>query len=357
MPKIASPLRPQWATIAQAKFRDDFRQLKSLRDLASFFGVEPFQLSYYAFRIDKRRAYTTFQINRRNGRKRQIQAPTPTLNYIQRLIHEALTKMYGPHPAVHGFVAGRSIITNAGNHVGHRYILNLDLADFFSTITRQRIYGRLVASPYDIDSKVANLIAALATDVYLQLPQGSPCSPVIANMVTAELDADLAKLCGPLRCWYTRYADDITISALRGEMPPALARYPTSLGTGQAILGDQLRDLIEKHGFRINDRKTRLQSHWTRQMCTGLVVNRAPLTPPRAYVRHLRSLVNHWAKNGWQDAAQVLQASENRPLFDNRQRLANHVVGKIAYLKMVRGPTDSVSERLTQTIDAIPAGY
>ena len=280
MPNVSSSLRPQWANIPQGKFRSDYRQLDSLHDLAAFWGLRPSQLSYYAFHVDKRTVYNTFHIPRRNGRQRRIEAPTPTLKYIQRIIHESLARIYGPHPAVHGFLSDRSIVTNAQNHVRSRYILNVDLADFFSSITKKRIYGRLVSAPYSLSKRVANLIAALSTNVYSRLPQGSPSSPVLANIVASGLDSDLANLCGSLGCWYTRYADDITISTSRREMPRQLARYPNARGTGQVVIGDRLLDVIERHGFRINDRKSRLQSYWTRQLCTGLVVNGDRISPP-----------------------------------------------------------------------------
>ena len=350
MPNVSSPLRPKWIDVRQPDFRINYKQLRSLHDLAAFWGLKPSQLSYYAFRIDKRLAYNTFRIPRRNGRTRQIEAPKPTLKYIQRLLHESLTRIYGAHPAVHGFLSKRSIVTNAQNHVGSRYVLNIDLEDFFPSITRKRIYGRLVAAPYSFDEKVANLIAALSTNVYSRLPQGSPSSPVLANIVAAELDADLAKLCGSLGCRYTRYADDITISNPRGELSPQLARYPNARGTGQVVVGDRLVDVIERHGFRINNRKSRLQSYWTRQLCTGLVVNGDRISPPRSYIRRLRSLINHWQKNGWQDAAQVLHSKEHRCLFTDRQALMNHIIGRIGYLKMVRGQNDPVSQRLEHIV-------
>lgn len=350
MARLSAPLRPEWALIPQRTFRDTFRQLHTLKDLAAFWGLKPYQLSYYAFRLDKADAYTTFLIPRRNGRQRRIETPIRTLKFIQRLIHESMTQVYGPHPAVHGFRSKRSIITNAQNHTNRQYVLNIDLTDFFQTITRKRIFGRLVAPPYSFDPVVVNLIASLATNAYSRLPQGSPSSPVLANMVASELDTKLANLCGSLRCWYTRYADDITISTSRRALSPEIARYPNALDTGQVIIGDRLRDVIEKQNFQINDRKTRLQSRWTRQMCTGLVVNTQRVTPPRTYIRRLRSLVDQWNKKGWKFAAQLLHASENRPLFDDRQRLMNHVLGRIAYLRMVRGSNDPVSERLDRTV-------
>jgi RNA-directed DNA polymerase len=240
MSNVSSSLRPEWATVSQEEFRKEFRDISSPADLARFWKIPAFQISYHAFYSEKANAYNTFLIPRRNGRKRRIEQPSRALKYIQRIVHESLTRVYGAHPAVHGFLARRSIVTNARNHLRRRYVLNIDLADFFPSITRQRIYGRLRAEPYSLNSIVANVIASLSTNIYGQLPQGSPSSPVIANIITAEMDADLAQLCGSLNCWYTRYADDITISTSRSEMSPKIARYPNARGTGQVIIGDEL---------------------------------------------------------------------------------------------------------------------
>ena len=357
MPAASRPLRSDWAEISQAGFRAAYRELKSLKELAEFWRIPPSQLSYYAYHVDKRLAYTTFSIPRRYGRQRNIEAPVRTLKYIQRILHESLTRVYGPHPAVHGFVPHRSVATNAQVHVGQRYILNIDLADYFPSITRKRIFGRLIAEPYVFQTPVANAIASLSTNVFAQLPQGSPSSPVIANIITAGMDADLAKLCGRLRCRYTRYADDISISKSRGEMPPQIARYPNARGTGQVVIGDELTNVIERHGFQINHRKSRLQSYWTRQMCTGLVVNGDRPSLRRPYIRNLRSLIDHWRRQGWQDAARVLHLSEERPLIEDRQTFVNYVTGKIGYLKMVRGQDDKIVQRLDLIIKAIPKNY
>ncbi len=209
MPHVSGHIHPEWDTIRQAEFRDSLTQLNDSHDLATFWGVAPRQLNYYAFHVDKGRAYSTFSIPKRNGGQRAIKAPCRTLKYIQRLIHESLSRAYGPHPAVHGFRQGRSIVSNAKEHTGRQYVLHVDLEDFFPSITRKRIYGRLIALPYELKPKVANLIASLATDAYSRMPQGSPSSPVIANILAAELDTDLAKLCGSFHCTYTRYADDM----------------------------------------------------------------------------------------------------------------------------------------------------
>ena len=357
MPNTSLSLRPDWAKVSQEEFRTSYRNLSSVDDLAYFWGITTTQINYHAYHSDKRKAYNTFLIPRRNGRTRKIEQPVRPLKYIQRIIHESLTRIYGPHPAVHGFVLGRSIVTNAKSHLRRRYILNIDLADFFPSVTRKRIYGRLVAEPYSLSPTVANVIASISTDVYAQLPQGSPCSPIIANMVAAQLDADMAELCRPLGCWYTRYADDITISTQRDEMPPAIARYPKALGTGQVVIGDALAEIIDENGFQLNARKSRLQSYWTRQMCTGLVVNGEQISVPRKYIRRLRSLLHHWEINGWRDAVSVLQTKENRSNVDTREKLLLHVLGKINYLRMVRGPNDAVSQRLSQVVTSIPQDH
>lgn len=354
MPHLAVPLRPSWASLSQAEFRETLSQLTSLRDLARFWGIKPSQLSYYAFHIDKRDAYKSVSIPRRNGTQRQLDIPNPSLRYLQRLLHESLTRIYGPHRVVHGFLSERSIVTNAQRHLGSRFILNVDLMDFFPSIHRKRIYGRLTAPPYSLQPEIANIVASLATNVFSQLPQGSPSSPVIANIITSEMDKDLADLCSSLYCRYTRYADDITISTSRFQLSPHIARYPKASGTGQVIIGDRLRHIIEQHGFDINNQKSRLQSHWTRQMCTGLVVNADRVSIPRPYVRRLRSLIDHWQKDGWEGAAQILHSQEHRKVFGNRQAFVNHVLGRIAYLKMIRGQDDSTYRRLASIVASIP---
>ena len=356
MPNVSSSLRPEWATTSQEEFRKEYRDLSSLADLASFWKIPSSQISFHAFHSDKNQSYNTFLISRRNGRKRRIEQPSRALKYIQRIVHESLIKVYGPHPAVHGYVAGKSIVTNAQNHLGRRYVLNIDLEDFFPSITRQRIYGRLIVGPYSFNSTIANIIASLSTNIYGKLPQGSPSSPVLANIVVAQMDADLAELCGSLNCRYTRYADDITISTSRREMSPRIARYPNAQGTGQVIIGDELATIIEKHGFKINQRKSRLQSYWTRQMCTGLIVNGNQPSVPRMYIRHLRSLIHHWKMNGWEDAIKVLHSEENRTNIDTREKLEGLVMGKINYMRMVRGRNDLISLRYAQIVASIPHG-
>lgn len=354
MTSVSRPLRPEWLEVSQERFRKWFQELESLQDLANLLEVKPSQLSYYALRVDKEGTYSRFVIPKRRGKPREIDAPLRTLKYLQRLIHESMNRIYSPHPAVHGFVKGRSFITNAECHLSSRYVLTIDLQDFFPSITRQRVYGRLKSAPYRMDSKIANLIASLATGPTGRLPQGSPCSPVLANMVAAQLDADLATLAASKYCTYTRYADDITISTKREALSPQIARYPNAQVTSQVALGDELLDVIARHSFRVNFHKNRLQSYWTRQTCTGLVVNGAAVSVPRPFVRRLRTVIHRWVEHGWRDAAAVLAKGDERPEIDDRAHFERVVRGKLEYVRMVCGNEHPSYARMAQRIGGIP---
>ncbi|MGN6017354.1 reverse transcriptase family protein, partial [Staphylococcus aureus] len=109
------------------------------------------------------------------------------------------------------FVKDRSIVDNAKLHTRKKYVFNIDLSDFFTSITFPRLRGLLMAKPYSLQSGVATVIAHLCT-VGGVLPQGSPCSPVISNMICATLDRQLKGLAIRNRARYSRYADDITFS-------------------------------------------------------------------------------------------------------------------------------------------------
>ena len=124
---VARLLRPEWAAMPQSDFLAKFRQLNSLPDLAEFLDIAPTQLYHYAYRTNKNCSYSTFEVPRRSGGMRRIDAPVRTLKFIQRLIHESLSRVYRPHRAAHGFLADRSIVTNAWQHMGRRYVLNVDL--------------------------------------------------------------------------------------------------------------------------------------------------------------------------------------------------------------------------------------
>lgn len=256
------------------------RHAKTLEDLARLLGFTPSGLSYVLYKVPSLAKYTKFEVPKRSGGKRQIKAPEPMLSLLQRrlatLLYDCLDELKkatpGRHSLAHGFEEKRSIITNASLHKRRRYVLNLDLEDFFPLINFGRVRGFFLKdNHFALQPKVATVIAQIACHDN-ELPQGSPCSPVISNLVGHLLDVRLARFAKVHKCTYSRYVDDITFSTSRKDFPPELgAQVPGSKGAWQ--LGAELRDKIEHSGFKINDKKTRMQSRGSRQVTTGLMVN------------------------------------------------------------------------------------
>lgn len=193
--------------------------------LATVLGCKTKSLVYYVYRKPQSQQYETFKIPKRSGGTRTINAPISNLKLIQTSIARELGMLRTFSSCVNGFVKDRDIKRNAEFHIGRKFVFNLDLKDFFSSITFPRIYGMLISKPYQLKPKVAACIAKACTldDV---LPQGSPSSPVITNLICAKMDSQLTKLAKAFKCRYSRYADDITFSFNR---PPPRSHRSTRI--------------------------------------------------------------------------------------------------------------------------------
>lgn len=196
----------------------------------------------------------------------------------------------------HGFRRGRSIFTNADQHTGKRYVLNIDLADFFPSINFGRIKGFFEKNNhFQLKSPVALAIAQLCCNKGV-LPQGSPTSPVISNLIGHILDMRLVKLAENFGCTYTRYADDITFSTNKRKFPRALAKPKLCAGDDWSV-GKDLRRTVERSGFSINAQKTRVQYYYSRQVVTGLTVNKK-LNVSRTYYKNTRAMCDKLFQTG-----------------------------------------------------------
>jgi hypothetical protein len=175
-------------------------------------------------------------------------------------------------PISHGFHKGRSIVTNASPHTGRRFVLNLDIENFFPSINFGRVRGFLIKNnDFKLNPAVATVIAQIACNKQ-SLPQGSPSSPIISNLVAHILDVRLVKLAKEHKCTYTRYADDLTFSTNQTNFPKELASF--SKATSTWTLGKPLITTITNAGFTVNAPKTRMQCRASRQSVTGLIVNK-----------------------------------------------------------------------------------
>lgn len=310
----------------------NFQSLRDLSDLADFLGFPPKTLSYVLYKLHggPNGQYKIFEIKKRSGGIRKIAAPCTGLKGIQRQLADKLQDVYMVKRSIHGFVRDRTILTNAEMHTRKRFVFKIDLKDFFPSIHFGRVMGLFLSSPYSFNRNIAILIAKIAC-LDGVLPQGSPCSPVISNMICAYLDkqvSELAKSCG---CYYTRYADDMTFSTNKKEFPDKIA--VSSGGIWQP--GPALVELIEKNSFSINPDKTLMRTRSDRQLVTGIVVNDYP-NIRQCMLKQIRAMLHDWKVNGYATAQAKYHAQ-----FDLANREPPKDLG-IDFLGVVRGKLEHI---------------
>jgi hypothetical protein len=281
-----------------------FTRLKNattLNDIAALLGYKPKVVSYVLYKLPADKKYTIFEIPKKHGGQRTIKAPINHLKYLQRKLADLLQDCLDEINAmkkredriVHGFIRDRSIITNATQHRRRRWILNIDIEDFFPSINFGRVRGFFIKNrDFGLHADVATVLAQIACQDN-SLPQGSPCSPIISNLVFHFLDMRLVKLAKSVGCTYSRYADDLTFSTNKKHFPSEIARSVGDQGPESHLwqLGDALRETIELAGFKINKNKNHVMYCTSRQIVTGLVVNQK-INVRWEYRHNARAMVN-----------------------------------------------------------------
>jgi RNA-directed DNA polymerase len=158
-----------------------------------------------------------------------------------------------------------------------------------------------MGKPYYVGPKAATILAQICC-LSNELPQGAPTSPIISNMICAQMDSQLTMLVEKYNCYYTRYADDLTFSTNLREF---LSVFVTKSTDGQIKVGSELEEIIVSNWFKINTNKIHLQHFSRRQQVTGLVVNKFP-NVRRKYVRNLRAVLHAWQIYGYEKAEKQL---------------------------------------------------
>ena len=152
------------------------------------------QLNYNAYSSNNPKRYVSFQIPKKKpGEFRTIDAPNPTLKTIQQCLNHVFQLLYTPNNAAVGFAKGRSVVSGARVHLHQRYVYNIDLKDFFPSITSGRLFKRLQSKPFGLNAEMASLVTDLCCDKQV-LPQGAPTSPTITNFICERLDRKLQNL-------------------------------------------------------------------------------------------------------------------------------------------------------------------
>lgn len=321
---------------------EQFSALQTRRDLADLLEVKYETFDFHVRRSPEARRYRKFKIPKKSGSPREIWAPATALAIIQRKLNQVLQAAYAKKGCVYGFVEGRSIVDNARQHVNRRWVLNVDLRDFFPGIRFGRVMGSFEQPPYGLPHEVAIALAQVCC-FKNSLPQGAPTSPIVSNIVAAKLDSRLRALANQSKCTYTRYADDITISTNLREMPRGFG-IRGDRRNRSARVGTLLNGELEKEHFFVNPRKVRLQGRHQRQEVTGLIVNGKSPNVPAEFSRQLRAMLYSWEKLGYTAAKQRYESEFCRPREYRRRSPGKfHAVvrGKIDFLGMVRGRRDT----------------
>jgi len=271
------------------------------RDLADILNINISFLTRTLYVNNIEGYYTSFEINKRSGGTRIINAPSDELKEIQVRLSDLLLDCIDAlnkdkqiqSKLSHGFSRDCSIITNAALHRNKKNVLNIDLKDFFDCFNFGRVRGFFIKNKdFELHEDIATVIAKIAC-YKNALPQGSPCSPVISNLITHSLDIRLVKLAQRNSATYSRYADDITFSTRK----PAFSKYLVKEIDGNSCAGKKLNNEITRAGFEINDKKTRVQFKDSRQDVTGLIVNKK-INTKSEYWRTARAMCHELFKSG-----------------------------------------------------------
>jgi RNA-directed DNA polymerase len=318
----------------------EFAALTTFRSVAALVDVPPRTLGFYLTRSTN---YKIFGLRKRSGGIRVIATPVSPLKIIQAKLNQVLHAVYRSRGPVHGFVRGRSIVSNAGQHLDKRLVLNFDLENFFPSINFGRVLGLFESKPYFVPHSAAVALAKICCHEGA-LPIGAPTSPIVANMICAQMDSQLKSLARECGCRYTRYADDISISTRFGRFHPDVALK--DLSSKKWVIGDGLAKTVAANGFKINPLKTRVLPKGCRQEVTGLIVGEK-VNVKRRFVRQIRAML-HAAELFGVAAA----ATEFNTKYDRKQRLRKKpdflkvLRGKIEFLGAVRGRDDIIYLRL-----------
>ena len=299
------------------------------RELAKFLQIEYNSLRYLVYHRDVITFdnYYRFDIPKKSGGTRHIAAPKTQLKTAQRQILDQILQKVKISNLSHGFVKSKSVLTNAKVHnTSPDLLINIDLEDFFPTITFERVRGLYQSFGYS--GYIASLLAMLCTycermpleikgeTKYIKtskriLPQGSPASPMITNIICRNMDKRINGFCKKLGITYTRYADDMSFSYIGDIHNFAIGSFLNSINK-----------MIESEGFHMKKEKTHILRKNNRQYITGIVINNEEIGVPKKWVKILKASIYN---------AQKLKASGNSV----SSKTVHEISGKIAWLKSV----------------------
>lgn len=276
--------------------------------------------------------YQEFWMRKRSGGYRMISAPDKDLQAIQSTIYSRiLSSVTIVHPAAVGFRCGRSVVDNAAPHLGKRYVLKMDIHDFFGSIRSSRV--RQTFKKIGYPENVSKVLGALCC-LHRHLPQGAPTSPALSNIVGYEMDRKLAALAAEYGVTYTRYADDLTFS---GDVFPKEQIIP------------QVKRIIRDEKFEPNHKKTHFMNQSSRKIITGVsVASGVKLTIPKSKKREIRKNVYFILTKGL--------AEHQRRIGSHDPAYLKRLIGMLCYWRAIE-PDNTYASDSIAALKRLEKGY
>ena len=318
-------------------------------ELADWLDVRVGELEWFAdvrgweghVEQEKLRQYRYRWVPKRSGGMRLLEVPKHRLKGLQRCVLQGILDQIPPHPAAHSFRSGQSVISATEAHAAQNVVMRMDLADFFTSVSAQRVMALFRTAGYP--EAVARLLTGLCTNTVPSdtalggasldprfrqphLPQGAPTSPALANLCAYRLDARLMGLARQFGANYTRYADDLLFSGDR-TFAQSLANFRVWV---------QVVAIAE--GFKVRHSKTQVLRAGHRQQVCGIVLNEHP-NPPREQFDRLRAILWNCVRFG--------PESQNR---EQHPRFREHLEGRVAWFRQINPQKAARLERLLNQI-------
>ena len=322
--KSASMVKKHYKKHKTPFIYDTFQLANELR----IFHKEVFELSK-----NTRKHYKLIMLRKKNGGLRYIHSPEASLKNVQRRILKSILSNIDISPFAIAYVKGKKLKDNAVPHTNHKYLLKMDITDFFGSIT----YLQVISSAFNANRFPVQIGAMLTSLCCLNdvLPQGAPTSPMLSNIVMKNFDDIIGAWCKKRNIAYTRYCDDLTFSA----DTPLYNVYV------------KVKDMLEKRGFEINEDKTKFVTNSSSQRVTGLTVNEK-VSIPREYKRKLRQDIYYALKFGLADS--VVKTEKNEFIKNgvvDREAYYNHLKGKALYVLQVEPENKWFAEAVEKLYD------
>lgn len=256
--------------------------------------------------------YRDFEIVKKNGTKRPISEPLPSLKEIQLWILRSILYQIPISPVAKAYKPKAKIVENLKFHRNQPKVLTVDLENFFPSIKTKEVQNVFLDLGYS--KLVAKLLAKLCTKDD-SLPQGAPTSPYLSNLIFKSADKLIFDFCKQKKIRYTRYADDLSFSGDFDENE----------------LLKKVTDVIQSLNFKINTDKTKLMTPDTRQTVTGIVVNQKPqvVFHKRNALRQALYYIKKFGLNEHKEYKEIRQ-----------ENYLEHLLGKINFVLQIN-PNDN----------------